>query len=74
VPEQGIGVMEGVGNEEDHGNWANDVEEDMKIMGMRNWYRVAGDKGERRGLYWKRRSTPECSAGGGGRVGWEVGG
>lgn len=47
--------------------WSDDVEEDMKVMGIRNWYRVAGDKEEWRGLCWKLRSTPECSAGGGGR-------
>jgi len=44
--------------------WTNDVEEDMKIVGIRNWYRVDGDDEEWRRLYWKRRSTPECSAGG----------
>jgi hypothetical protein len=49
--------------------WANDVEEDTKIMGIRNWYGVAGDEEEWRGLYWKRRSTPECSVGGGGESG-----
>jgi hypothetical protein len=46
--------------------WTNDVEEEMKIMGIRNWYRVAGDDEEWRRLYCKRRSSPDCSAGGGG--------
>jgi hypothetical protein len=39
--------------------WTNDVEADMKIMGIRCWYGVAGDDEEWRRLYWKRRSTPE---------------
>jgi hypothetical protein len=35
-------------------------EEDMKIMGIKDWYRAAGDDGEEwRGLYWKPRFNPE---------------
>ena len=30
--------------------WADGVEVDVKIMGVRNWYRVAGDKGGMEGV------------------------
>lgn len=67
VPKHVTGRMEGLRKwGKTTQKWSDDFEENMKVMGIRNCYRVPGDKAEcRGGLYWNRRSTPVCSAGGG---------
>jgi len=42
--------------------WNNEVEEDLKTMGIRNWPRVAGNRKECRRILWMLRSTVGCGA------------
>jgi hypothetical protein len=46
------------GKEEDHGERLTDeVEEDLWVMGIRNWYKRARDRKECRWFCWKLKST-----------------
>jgi hypothetical protein len=37
--------------------WTNEVEEDLKIMGIRKWHKMARGLEDGRRLFWKPRST-----------------
>jgi hypothetical protein len=42
--------------------WTDEVEEDFKIMGIRNWHAVAKDRQEWRKIVLKPKCTTDCSA------------